>query len=165
MKPILTILICLVSLGVFAQTASPKTTSTATPKKAPTCYDQWYSLFKERGAQPIVDGTHEVIISLRNDYDYAECFFGKVDVKDGKMASKLQIQKVDGSYEEFDRKVSALYQNTEGVVKEELRNVTNGMSESLVLSDGERIRLFFYKSLGEKAKANKKAPAPSALIK
>jgi hypothetical protein len=165
MRPILTILICFLTLSVFAQTAAPKSSSTATPKKVPTCYDQWYSLFKERGAGPIADGTHEVIISLRNEYDYAECFFGKVDVKDGKMSSKLQIQKVDGTYEEFDKKVSALYQNTEGVVKEELRNVTNGMSESLVLTDGEKIRLFFYKALSEKQKANKKAPAPSALIK
>ncbi len=158
MKTILPLIICLFSATVFAQTA-------AAPKKVATCYDQWYAVFKERGAAPIADGTHEVIISLRNEYDYAECFFGKIDVKDGKLNSKLQIQKVDGSYEDFDKKVSTLYQNAEGVVKEELRNVTNGMSESLVLGDGERFRLFFYKALTEKAKANKKAPAPAALIK
>jgi len=157
MKTILTILICFVTLAVVAQTPAVK--------KAPTCYDQWYAVFKERGAAPIADGTHEVIISLRNEYDYAECFFGKIDVKDGKMAGKLQIQNVDGGYEEFDKKVSALYQNTEGLLKEELRNVTSGMSESLVLADGEKIRVFFYKSLVEKTKAHKKAPAPSALIK
>lgn len=157
MKTILTILICFVTLAAVAQTPAVK--------KAPTCYDQWYSVFKERGASPVADGTHEVIISLRNEYDYAECFFGKIDVKDGKMVSKLQIQKMDGSYEEFNKKVSALYQNAEGTLKEELRNVTNGMSESLELGDGEKIRLFFYKSLTEKVKANKKAPPPAALIK
>lgn len=159
MKTILTILICILSVAAFAQSGA------AGPKKIPTCYDQWYAVFKERGASPVADGTHEVIISLRNEYDYAECFFGRVDVKDGKMVSKLQIQKVDGSYEEFNKKVSALYQNAEGTLKEELRYVTNGMSESLELGDGEKIRLFFYKSLTEKVKANKKAPAPAALIK
>lgn len=159
MKTVLTLLFCLVSLIMFAQT-------TTTPvKKAATCYDQWYAVFKERGANAIADGTHEVIISLRNEYDYAECFFGKIDVKDGKLNSKLQIQKVDGSYDLFDKKVSTMYQNPDGTVKEELRSVVNGMSESLELGSGEKIRLFFYKSLAEKIKANKKAPSPAALIK
>lgn len=164
MKTILTILICFVTLAVVAQTGTTKTQSTPVRKVA-TCYDQWYAVFKDRGASPVADGTHDVIISLRNEYDYAECFMGKIDVKDGKLSSKLQIQKTDGSFEEFDKKVSSLYQSPEGTVKEELRNVTNGMSESLTLSDGEKIRLFFYKSLAEKVKANKKAPMPAALIK
>jgi hypothetical protein len=168
MKTFLTLLICCLSLGVFAQAGASKATPAKSPSPSPrvaTCYDQWYAVFKERGATPIADGTHEVIISLRNEYDYAECFFGKIDVKDGKLASKLQVQKVDGSYEEFTKKVSAMYQNADGTVKEELRDVTNGMSEALELGSGERIRLFFYKSVASKEKANKKAPAPSALIK
>lgn len=175
MKTILSVLVCLLSLTVVAQqgakSASPKTsTAKASPqkeasKKEPGCYDQWYALFKERGANPLADGTHDVIISIRNEYDYAECFVGKIDLKEGKLASKLQIQKEDGSWEEFDKKISSMYQNTEGVVKEELRSVTNGMSEAFTLTDGEKIRLFFYKSLADKAKANKKAPAPSALVK
>lgn len=171
MKTILSVLVCLLSLTVVAQTG-PKTpapkSSTAkavAPKKEPGCYDQWYSLFKERGANALADGTHDVIISIRDEYDYAECFVGKIDIKDGKLASKLQIQKEDGSFEEFSKKVSTIYQNSEGLVKEAVRDVTNGMSESLTLADGEKIRLFFYKSLADKAKANKKAPPPSALIK
>jgi hypothetical protein len=39
------------------------------------------------------------------------------------------------------------------------------MSELLTLNNGEKIRLFFYNNVNEKVKANKKAPAPSALIK
>lgn len=164
MKTFLSIIICFLTFTVVAQT-KPATPKAVTPKKESTCYDQWYSVFKERGANPVADGTHEVIISLRNEYDYAECFYGKIDVKDGKLVSKLQIQKVDGSYEDFDKKVSSMYQNADGVVKDELRGVTNGMSESLELGSGERIKLFFYKSLADKAKANKKAPNPAALIK
>lgn len=164
MKTSLIIIVCLVSFSTFAQTGA-KSTPAASGKKEATCYDQWYSVFKDRGANPVADGTHEVIISLRNEYDYAECFYGKIDVKDGKLASKLQVQKVDGSYEEFTKRVSAVYQNADGTVKEELRDVTNGMSESFELGSGERIRLFFYKSIAQKEKANKKAPNPSALIK
>lgn len=158
MKTVLTILVGLLSFGVFAQTGT-------TPKKATTCYDQWYATFKERGATPIADGAHDVIISIRNGYDYAECFFGKIEVKEGKLSSKLQVQKVDGTYEEFDKKVSSLYHDAEGKLKAELRDVTGGMSESFDLTGGEKIRLFFYKSLATKAKANKVAPNPAALIK
>lgn len=166
MKTILSFFTCLLlTMTVVAQTASKAAPTTAPKQKTATCYDQWYSVFKERGANPVADGTHEVIISLRNEYDYAECFVGKIDVKDGKLASKLQIQKVDGSFEDFDKKVSSSYQNADGVVKDELRNITNGMSESLELGSGDRIRLFFYKSVASKEKANKKAPAPTALIK
>ena len=39
------------------------------------------------------------------------------------------------------------------------------MTASVPLTDGEVIRLFFYKSLKDKAMGNKKAPAPSVLIK
>jgi hypothetical protein len=90
---------------------------------------------------------------------------GRIEVTGGRISGKLQIQKVDGSYAEFDKRVSASYQNAEGALKEDLREVTNGMSASVVLSDGEFIRLFFYKSLAEKPVANKKAPAPSVLVK
>ena len=155
MKPILAILVCFLSFGLFAQTK---------PAPSGTCFKDWYALFKDRGAKPIDDGTHEVIITLRSG-DYSDCFLGKIDVVGGKISGKLHIQKMDGSYDEFDKKVSAAYQNTEGVLKEELRDITNGMSSSVTLADGEIIRLFFYKSIAEKPKANKKAPAPSVLVK
>ena len=161
MKPILSALILLVSVSVFAQT---QTKPAAKPASSGDCFKQWYTLFKERGATPIPDGTNDVIITLRNN-EYSECFMGRVDVSNGKLVGKLQIQKVDGSYEEFDKRVSTSFQNEQGVLKEDLRDITNGMSASVVLSDGDYIRLFFYKSLAAKPAANKKAPAPSVLIK
>lgn len=157
MKPILFLLVSLFSTGLFAQSGASKQSASG------SCFKDWYALFKERGAKPIEDGTHEVIITLRHA-DYAECFMGKIDVAGGKIVSKLSIQKVDGSYAEFDKRVSEAYQNSEGVLKEEMRSINNGMSAPVVLLDGESIRLFFYKSLGDKPKANKKAPAPSALV-
>lgn len=157
MKIILTLLISFLSLGVFAQSKGSSAASS-------DCFKDWYTLFKERGANPVADGTHDVIITIRNG-SISECYMGRIDVVNGKLAGKLMVQKVDGTFGEFDKKVSATYQNSEGVLKEELREINNGMSASLSLTDGEIIRLFFYKSLGEKPKSNKKAPAPAALIK
>jgi len=163
MKPILAILICFLSFAAIAQTGKPK--SAAPGKPQVTCYTEWYAIFKERGGTPVADGTHDVIISLRNAYDYAECFSGKVDVKGEKLAGKLMVQKVDGTYEEFDKKVSKIYQNSEGVLKEELRDISNGMSEALELANGDKIQLFFFNNIAPKPKANKKAPTPSEIVK
>jgi hypothetical protein len=158
MKLIATLLISFLSVGLFAQGNSSK------PGASSDCFKEWYSLFKERGAKPVPDGVQDVIITVRNG-TYSECFMGRVEVAGGKLAGKLQVQKMDGSFEEFDKKVSAAYQNEAGVLKEELREINNGMSASANLTDGEMIRLFFYKSLADKPKANKKAPAPSTIIK
>lgn len=155
MKPVLVLIISLLTTGLFAQSGKPSASG--------SCFKEWYALFKERGAKPVEDGTHDVIITLRNG-DYAECFMGKIDVAGGKIVSRLSIQKVDGTYAEFDKKVSEAYQNSEGALKEEMRTITNGMSAPVVLADGESIRLFFYKSLGDKPKANKKAPPASTLV-
>jgi len=157
MKPFLTIIAFLLSVAIFAQSGSPK-------PGANKCYQEWYSLFKERGANPVPNGLQDVIISIRGD-EYGECFMGRVDVAGEKMIGKLQVQKMDGTYEEFDKKVSATYQNDQGTLKEELRTINNGMSSFVRLSDGEIIGLFFYKSLADKPKSNKKAPSPSVLIK
>src|SRR5688572_8841479 len=97
MKSILAILISLISFGLFAQ-SKPAAASK-------DCFKEWYTLFKERGAIEIPDGSQEVIITLRSA-DYSECFMGKIDVAGGKVSGKLQVQKMDGSYEEFDKKVS-----------------------------------------------------------
>lgn len=155
MKPILLIFVFFLSMGLYAQTK---------PATSGTCFKEWYGMFKERGAKPVPDGTQDVIITLRNG-DFSDCYMGRVEVLNGKLSGKLQIQKMDGSYEEFDKKVSATYQNAEGVLKEELRDINNGMSASLTLTDGEIIRLFFFKYVADKPKANKKAPAPAALVK
>jgi hypothetical protein len=159
MKPILAILISFITVGAFAQGASSAKLSTT------NCYKEWYTLFKERGANVVADGTHDVIISIKGSDAYSECFLGKIDVKDGKMAGKLHIQKIDGSYGEFDRKATAFYTNESGLIKDDLRFINNGMSESFTSTDGEIVRLFFYKSLVEKPKANKKAPSPATLVK
>lgn len=159
MKHILTIFICLLSLGLFAQNATPKAASSS------NCYKDWFTLFKDRGTRPVADGANEVIISLRTGDYYSECFMGRIEVGSGRMIGKLQVQKVDGTYEDWDKSLNPTYLNSEGRLKDELRDIYNGMSAVVTLADGESVRLFFYQTLIEKTKANKKAPAPSALIK
>ena len=161
MKAILSVFILTFSVSLFAQ---GQTKQPAKPASSSNCFKEWYTLFKERGATPVPDGMNDVIITLRNN-EYSECFMGRIEVSNGRLAGKLQIQKVDGSYEEFDKRVSASYQNEQGTLKDDSRDITNGMSASVVLSDGDYIRLFFYKSLAGKPAANKKAPAPSVLVK
>ncbi|HRI78872.1 MAG TPA: hypothetical protein PLR06_04985 [Cyclobacteriaceae bacterium] len=155
--PILLFALCCIVLSSFGQ-AKP-----ATPPSK-DCFKDWYTLFRERGANPIPDGTNDVIITLRNG-DYSDCFLGRVDVLNGNLNGNFKVQKVDGSYADFDKSIAAAYQTQDGRLKEELRAINEGMTASVPLSDGEMIRLFFFKSLKDKALANKKAPAPSALIK
>lgn len=155
MKSIFVILFALLSIGSLAQSK---------PSAGGNCFKDWYFLFRERGANPVADGTHDVVITIRNG-DQSDCYMGRIDVVDGKLAGKLMVQKVDGTYEEWDKKLSDAYKDGEGRLREDLRVITNGMSASVTLSDGELVRLFFYKSLADKPKSNKKAPAPSVLVK
>ena len=151
-------------LIAFISIVSLSYSQTKTEASSGNCFKDWYSLFKERGANPVPDGTNEVIISIRNG-DYSECFLGKVDVLGGLLNGKLQIQKIDGSYGDLDRSLNTAYLNSDGRLKEELRVVTDGMTTTALLADGESIRLFFFKSVKDKAKGNKRAPSPSQLVK
>jgi len=151
--------LCVATTAVFGQGQGKQP-----PVNSGGCFNEWYSLFKERGAKPVPDGMNDVIITLRNS-TYVECFMGRIEVVEGKLSGKLQVQKMDGSYEEFDKRVGVNFQNAEGTLKEELREINNGMSALAMLTDGDYIRLFFYKALADKPKANKKAPSPSSLIK
>src|SRR6186713_3114360 len=99
MKSIFVILLSIISFGVFAQgkpTDKPAPAAKPTDKPAAKsaqpggdCFKEWYTLFKERGANPIPDGTQDVIITLRGSSDYSECFVGKIDVAGGRIVSKL----------------------------------------------------------------------------
>lgn len=137
------------------------------PAKAPAtnCYSDWYSLFKERGANPIADGMQDVIIAFRSS-SYSECFMGRISVLGGKVNGRLQVQKTDGTYEEWDKRVHEAYFDTNGNIKnEKMLEITNGMTAEFLITEGEYARLFFYKFVADKPKANKKAPSPASLVK
>ena len=163
MKSILTILISLLSVGAFAQGQSKAPAA----GKVSDCYSEWNAIFHERGAKSIPNGNHDVVISIR-DGNYSECFMGKVTVLDGRIAGRPQVQKVDGTYEDWGKEVSQKYFNSDGTRVAEanaLLAINNGMSGEMELADGDIVTVFFYQAIQEKPKANKKAPSPSALIK
>ena len=93
MKPILSVLAILIAVCAFGQGKQP-------PINSGGCFNEWYTLFHNRGAKPIPDGVNDVIITLRNA-TYVECFMGRIEVAGGKLNGKLQVQKVDGTYEEL----------------------------------------------------------------
>jgi len=158
MKSILAILLSFLSLGVFAQ-------SSANKPPASTCFQEWYSLFKERGANPVPTGIQDVVIAIRKE-NFSECYMGRVEVTEGRITGKIQVLNMDGTYSELDKRVNPSYYDSQGNLKSEaIREIHDGMSAEVTDSDGENVRLFFYKFVADKPKAHKKAPAPSALIK
>jgi hypothetical protein len=137
----------------------------AAPQAPKNCYGEWFSLFRSRGGKAIPDGTQDVIISLRNG-ETSHCFMGKIAVSGGKLVLPLMIQKQDGSFETFastGAKLDPTFVST--MPEDQLLAITDGMSVSFRTTDSETGRLFFYKFLEDKPKANKVAPAPGALIK
>jgi hypothetical protein len=165
MKSILAILLSLISIGALAQGQS-KTTAASGSGKVSDCYSEWIALFHERGAKPIQNGTHDVVVSIRKG-NYSECFMGKINVLDKRIAGRPQVQKVDNTYEDWGKEISQKYFNSDGTRAAEtysLLTISNGMSGEMELADGSLVTIFFYQAIQEKPKANKKAPSPSSLI-
>jgi uncharacterized protein with FMN-binding domain len=137
--------------GSYAQTT---TTTTAAPASAATpapsnCYTRWEQKFEERGAEEVKDGVYEdVIISVRSGPD-AQCYTGKVEVKDGKIIS-MQRKLADGTYEAYKPKLKYEVPMT----------ITNGISATLLSQNDELINVIFPKTLKPKKVGYTSAPDP-----
>ena len=145
MKRTLTILGLVMGLvsGLNAQTKKTEDES--------NCYLKWAQKFEARGADDVADGTYsDVIITFRNGGD-AECFNGKCDVKDGKVAA-MYLKMEDGSYEVMKKK--SKYDNVP--IK-----ITNGMSSTVVTKDDELINVLFIKKIKPKKAGFEKAAEPT----
>jgi hypothetical protein len=160
-KILITICLMVLITPAFAQQKSASAKATA-PKD---CFREWLDLFRERGGKPVSDGTQEVIITLRRS-DKSVCYMGKIEVAGGKMKLPLWVQKEDGTFDTFaamGKKLDPEFQATTS--EDDLLAITDGMSISFRTNEQEYGRLFFYKFLNDKPKANKTAPSPSSLIK
>lgn len=114
------------------------------------CYDKWAQKFDERGAEDVADGTYEdVIITIRSG-NKADCYNGKVEVKDKKVVS-VYMQREDGSYEELKWRW-----------KNDTKNITisNGMSAALISSDNKLVNVIWPKKIKAKKAPFKRAPDP-----
>jgi hypothetical protein len=139
------------AVQVIGQTKAPV-------KESTTCYDEWYSLFRSRGANAVADGTHQVVISVKKG-GTSKCFSGKVEVKNGIIAPPVLIENADGSFEPLGTEYQLIpaYKST---AQSDLLRIVNGMSITALTTDEEEVKVFFPKSLKDKQKARKPAPAP-----
>jgi hypothetical protein len=156
-KTLIAVLLMLLVAPAFAQTKAPAANK--------DCYGEWYTLFRERGAKPIPDGTQEVIISIRKD-GYSQCFMGKVDVENGKLKPPVLIAKDDGSFESLAQ--TGLKLDPASLAAKDpdaLSTITDGMSVTAYTSDHETVKLFFYKFVNAKGAKNKVAPPVGTLVK
>ena len=157
-KTLIAALLMLLVSPAFAQTKTQ-------PPANKDCYGEWYTLFRERGAKPIPDGTQEIIISIRKD-GYSQCFMGKVDVENGKIKPPVLIAKDDGTFESLAE--SGLKLDPASLAAKDpdaISTITDGMSITAYTTDHETIKLFFYKFVNAKGAKHKVAPAASTLVK
>lgn len=115
----------------------------------PTCYDKWAKVFEKRGSYDIVDSTYEkVIVAVRSGTE-AECYLGKVTVKDGKMGP-IAIMFEDGTYTPLKKKFKHKVAIT----------ITNGISSPQVTVDDEIVSVLFTMMIKPKPKEFMAAPSP-----
>ncbi len=124
------------------------------------CYSDWETLFRQRGGKAVPDGAHEVIIAVEKN-GTSHCFMGKTTVQGGRIIGPTFVQKEDGSFEPVGKKLDPSMFNAE----RDVSLIENASSQLLKTIDGETGKLYFYKFLNDKVKANKTAPSPSELIK
>lgn len=115
-----------------------------------SCYQQYTEIFKIRGARTVVDSVHDnVIFTIRTKDGGADCFLGKVVVKN-KAISEMYLMFEDGTYEPF-----ILKRETEFPI-----TVQNGISRTVVTTDEEIFNVMFVNHIKPPKKKYKRAPAP-----
>lgn len=116
------------------------------------CYQKYAKVFEVRGANKVKDGTHENIVVTVRKGTFADCFIGRVKVKNGIIdPNSIELTFVDGSYEKFDRTYK--YDDIP-------TTILNGMSKTMVTRDDELINILFVDAIKPKKKALKRAPEP-----
>lgn len=162
MKNMLTILVFIFSFNfAFGQTAE----SFHAKDEVEGCYNDYYAAFTERGANPVTDGQHDVVISVIHQ-GKSECYFGKATVKDGKFINPVTIQKDDMSFVPLNTIFKSLDQNwLEEQDMATINDITDGMSNVFLTKDEYELRMFFYTFVHPKPRANRKAPPADVLLK
>ncbi len=136
-------------IAIFIATAAFAQTTTTTTSANSNCYTRWEEKFEERGATEVKDGVYDdVIISVRSGPS-AQCYNGKVEVKDGKIIS-MSRKLADGSFENFKPKLKYEVPMT----------IINGISVTLLTMDDDLVNVIFPKTLKPKKVGYTSAPDP-----
>ncbi len=125
------------------------------------CYEEYVKVFTDRGASQVPDGTHEVVFTVREG-NKADCYMGKVEVKNNQIINTLGVILEDGSLKKMGVKLNAKYNdaNNPAIL---YMDIVNGMSSAFLSDDNKLINVFFLKQLNTKAKSIKLAPAAGSL--
>jgi hypothetical protein len=133
-----------------------------TPKD---CYQEWYEKMRARGANPVTDGMHPVVITLKSESS-GVCMMGKIQVTNGKIVPPVLVQQEDGEYIAANLMGKKLDPGFAGTMSaDELYKITDGMSILFRTASQEYGRLLFYTFAKKDGTANKIAPSPDELIK
>lgn len=140
-------LISTLVLAIIATTAFSQS-----PEPEATCFTKYAKVFEKRGAYDVNDSTYnDVIITIRKG-TMADCFYGKVTVKDGNiLVNSLYLRFEDDTYEKLDLKFK--YQ------KKPI-GITNGISNIIFTEEEELINVLFVKKIKPKKKKYAKAAEP-----
>jgi len=144
---------------------APPATDTAVVVAVKDCFQEWYEKFRTRGAKPVTDGKHPVIITLKSE-DAAVCLIGQVQVTNGKIVPPLLVQQEDGDYKPFNtvgKKLDPVFASS--MTEDQLLTITDGMSILFRTNNQEYGRIIFYTFANKGGKAIKTAPSPDELIK
>jgi hypothetical protein len=148
----------LLLIAGFLQLLSFQADALSAQSDAPDCYNQWKSVFDERGADNVRDGYHEnVIVTVRTVGGNSDCFTGKVEVEGGRIA-RIWLRYVDGNY--------SLFTPNYKVERDSDRSgalVNNGSSRARRTVEDEIINVFFPSMLKPKKKEFERAPLPGDL--
>lgn len=146
-------LLLVASILVFGSTFSANAQS--------NCYEEYFKLFSERGASPIPDGIHEVVVTVREG-NKSDCYMGKAEVKNNQIVQTLGVILEDGSLKKMGVKLNAKYNdaNNPAIL---YMDIVNGMSSAFLSDDNKLMNIFFFKQLNTKAKSIKLAPPASSL--
>jgi hypothetical protein len=119
-----------------------------------SCYDDYYTVFRDRGAKQVTDGSNEVVVTIRKE-NQCICILGKITVKNGKPINDLVLLKEDSTYEKFPFVPSPKYSKNEVTMQ---NFIHNGMSPSYLSANDEIINLFFIKYLNDHPVKFRSAP-------
>jgi hypothetical protein len=146
-------LLLVASILVFGSTISASAQS--------NCYEEYVKVFQERGAGPVPDGIHEVVVTVREG-NKSDCYMGKAEVKNNQIVQTLGVILEDGTVKKMGVKLNAKYNdaNNPAIL---YMDIVNGMSSAFLSDDNKLMNIFFYKQLNTKAKSIKLAPPAGSL--
>ncbi len=115
------------------------------------CFERLESGFKERGAYTVSDDIHRNVIVVFFEDDDTFCVKGKARVENGTISS-IFIYYDDNTSELFDKK----FYNQ----KKQAPTISNGISEMIITSDNEKLKVVFVDKIKPRKKQFKKAIIP-----